>query len=346
MIADQIKGKDFYGLLAYHEKKVSEGKGYFLDSNIAYAKTVEMTQEFNLVRQLRPSLSTAVYHVSLNLPHGDQLDDTNFIALGWEYLQGMGFTDNQYIMYRHVDQEHSHIHIIANRVMFSGELVSDSKDYKRSKTLVGELERKYGLTILPERKKSKVANLTKSEIEKTFRTGEAPLKYQLQQKIKKSLSLASNIESLIQELKSKGISPKFNISKSTGRVSGVSFEFQGVIYKGSTLGRNFSWNNIIKHIDYEQDRDCKVILEANGTERRDEGIDNENGGTTAFDPGTTGRTKTRTGKIGKKPGYHLGKTQADGLMEDYLNNSDWNGFKLELRAGKKGKKRRRRGPSL
>lgn len=146
MIAKQIKGKDFYGVLAYNEKKVGQGMGYVLDTNITYGKTVDMTQEFNIVRQLRPRLGKAVYHVSLSLPYEDTLSDKQFTSLGMDYLKGMGFDDNQYIIYGHRDQEHEHIHIIANRVKFSGELVRDSKDYERSERLVRKLELNYSLS--------------------------------------------------------------------------------------------------------------------------------------------------------------------------------------------------------
>ena len=107
--------------------------GYVLDANITYGKTVDMTQEFNIVRQLQPRLGKAVYHVSLSLPYEDTLCDKQFTSLGMDYLKSMGFDDNQYIMYRHQDQEHEHI--IANRVKFSGELVSDTKTKNMSISL-------------------------------------------------------------------------------------------------------------------------------------------------------------------------------------------------------------------
>ena len=68
MIGKIVIGKDFYGVLAYNEKKVREGFGYVIDSNIEHSTPVKMTQEFNLIRELCPSLGKAVLHVSLNLP--------------------------------------------------------------------------------------------------------------------------------------------------------------------------------------------------------------------------------------------------------------------------------------
>ena len=346
MIAKQIKGKDFYGVLAYNEKKVEEGHGYILDANIAHGKTISMTKEFNLVRQLRPRLGKAVYHVSLNLPHNDNLTDKEFTSLGYDYLQGMGFDDNQYIMYRHIDQDHQHIHIIANRVQFSGDVVSDSKDYERSEVLVRKLEKKYDLSQLPEVELVEKATLTHKEIEKAIRTGQPPMKLILQQKMDKALSKSNNTSQFIKELKENGISPKFNISKSTGRVSGISFKYQDVIYKGSTLGRRYSWNNIIKHIDYEQDRDRSIILENDIPKRGAKGVGVESGGSTNGGSGEAGRASGRTGKTDPKPKCHLEKTQTIGLIEDNEDGVDWTPFKLELEDNSRSKKKKRKGKKL
>ena len=347
MIADQIKGKDFYGLLAYHEKKAGEGKGYFLDANIVYGKTVSMTNEFNLVRQLRPGLGKAVYHVSLNLPHEDNLTDKEFISLGWDYLKGMGFYDNQYIIYRHIDQEHQHIHIIANRVKYSGDLVSDSKDYERSEHLIRKLEKKYGLTKLADvALGKKKASPTKKELEKSIRTGKPPIKLLLQNKIDEALSKSIDISGFIIALKQKNIAPKFNASKTTGRVTGISFKYQDVIYKGSTLGRKYSWNNIIKHIDYEQDRDRSVILQNDMPKRGTEGVGAESNSTAIGDLGATGSTKEGTGETDKKPEYHLGKAQRDGLNHDYDDGIEWTPFKLELEDKDRKKRKKRKGRKL
>ena len=102
MIGKITIGKDFYGVLAYNEKKVEEGVGYVIDSNIGQSTAVNMTQEFNLVRQLRPGLGNAVFHVSLNLPYSDRLNDKEFASLGCDYLMKMGcYIDLNYIFSIH-----------------------------------------------------------------------------------------------------------------------------------------------------------------------------------------------------------------------------------------------------
>jgi len=337
MIAKQIKGKDFYGLLAYNQKKVEMGQAVVLDANIDLDTTVEMTKEFNLVRQLRPRLGKAVYHVSLNLPPDEKMSDKGFVSMGLDYLQGMGFDDNQYIMYRHNDQSHQHIHIVANRVKLSGALVSDSKDYERSERLVRKLEKKYGLSELPDTTLERRAALTQKEIEKSLRTGNAPIKSILQQQLRKALKRSNNTAEFIHQSRSRDIRPKFNISKTTGRVSGISFKYEGIIYKGSSLGRKYSWNNIIKQIDYEQIRDRTVILENNHAEQGNKGVVAPDSGPSRNVSGETKDAEGGTIQISEKPKYDLGGTQKDGLDDEPFTP-----FKMELEDFDRWKRRKKR----
>jgi len=135
------------------------------------------------------------------LPYSDKLTDDEFGNLARDYLEGMGFDDNQYIVYKHADQDHSHIHIVANRVKFSGDIVSDSQDYKRSEVLVRQLEKKFKLTQLIQKEESNV--LTKGEIEKCIRTGEIPERLKLQNIITEILKQNLHINDFLEKLNKK-----------------------------------------------------------------------------------------------------------------------------------------------
>jgi hypothetical protein len=344
MIGKITIGKDFYGVLVYNEKKVKEGVGYVIDSNIEHSTAVNMTQEFNLIRQLRPGLGNAVLHVSLNLPYSDQLDDKEFASLGCDYLMKMGFDSNQFIMYRHTDTEHEHIHIVANRVRYSGRITNDSNIKRRSREVLNDLERNYGLTQISAKAGAK-KSLDHKEIEKTLRTGDLPIKLILQDKIGLAIEKASNTSEFILILESNGISPRFNISKTTGRVSGISFNYQGIVYKGSTLGKKYSWNSIVKQIDYGQDRDRSVILSTNGKERGTDKIGEGNdNGTVKVEP-RNNRTAKGTENSAQQSKSYVGEIKGNGVVEPLLDETEWNPFKLELKDDinkKKSKRKKKR----
>ena len=301
MIAKQNKGKDFYFVLVYNQNKVDKGEAIVLDSNISSESVVNQTKEFNIVRQQKPNLSKAVYHVSLNLPYEDsnKLSDEKFSNLARDYLEGMGFDENQYIVYKHFDQDHSHIHIVANRVKFSGEVVSDSQDYKRSETLIRKLEKKYNLTELVHKEESNV--LSKGEIEKCLRTGESPDRLVLQSIINELLKQHLTMNEFFEKLKGKKIGVKLNKS-STGTVSGISFKYNEITYKGSKVHRNLSYNNIIQKLKPNEQERIKNPISANTAE--------------------IGKTGEKTGRIirptqelspnySRKPENYLGESEAN-----------------------------------
>jgi type II secretory pathway component PulJ len=61
----------------------------------------------------------------------------------------MGFDDNQYLLIKHQDTSHKHVHLVTNRVKINGECVSQRFDYRRSEELVRQLEQRYSLEPTP-----------------------------------------------------------------------------------------------------------------------------------------------------------------------------------------------------
>ena len=301
MVGKQKKGVDFYGVLKYNQNKVDKGVAVILDTNLTSESVVKQTKEFNIVRQQKPNLSKAVYHVSLNLPYEDskKLSDEKFANLARDYLEGMGFDENQYIIYKHFDQDHSHIHIVANRVNFSGNVVSDSHDYKRSETLIRKLEQKYNLTELVRKEESNV--LSKGEIEKCLRTGESPDRLVLQSIINELLNQHLTILEFFQKLKGKEIEVKLNKS-STGLVSGISFKYKDVTYKGSKIHRSLSYNSIIKKVKPNEQERINNPISTNTTEI---------GKTREETRRTFSPTEEFSRNYSRKPENHLGENKAN-----------------------------------
>lgn len=242
MIAKMVKGKGFRGTLEYD---LRQSKGYMLDSNMAGSTTRELAREFGQVRALRPNLSRAVCHVSLALAPGESLSDAQWKEVAQKYLEHMGFTENQFIATRHTDAAHQHIHLLINRVTLSGEVVSDSHDYKRQESLMRRLEREYGLSQVKPSREAERKALAKGEIEHALRTEQPSVRMRLQELVDIALRQARTLTDFITALDGQGVSIKLN-QASTGRISGISFALDGVAMKGSDLGRGYTWNALQK----------------------------------------------------------------------------------------------------
>ena len=178
MIAKMVKGRGFRGALEYD---LTKEKGRVIDSNMAGKNPRELAAEFGEIRKLRPNLGKAVMHVSLSAAPGEKLTDEQWREVGQRYLRGMGFKDNQFVITRHTDTEHEHIHILANRITHAGAVVSDAHDYRRQETLMREIERDFGLQRVAPSLEAERRAPTKGEIEAQVRTGQPSTRQQLQQ---------------------------------------------------------------------------------------------------------------------------------------------------------------------
>lgn len=322
MIAKLTKGRGFRGVLEY---SLRESKGFLLDTNMGGSTPRALAREFGQIRGLRPELTRPVHHVSIALPPGERLSAEQWQAVGCFYLEGMGFTNNQYVMTRHTDADHEHIHILVNRITLDGKLVSDSKDYQRQEQIMRQLEKEYGLTQVTPSKDSVRRSHTKGEMECALRTGKPSAKMVLQKMVDTALKDAPALAEFSARLEASGVRVLPN-QASTGRISGVSFQYDGITMKGGDLGRGYTWAGLQKRGLYEQ-------IRQNG---RDEGRGDTQAGSSHAGsagnraPADTARPApggagprvgtTLAGSVQPEQQHHAGYMQAAGGMPDHTHD--------------------------
>lgn len=264
MTGNQIKGKGFRGALRYNLEKVEKGVAEILDHSFASTTERIIMKEIQMVKVLRPNLQRYFYHTSINFPPAEDLSNEKMKQIGLDYLEANGFTQHQFIMFRHYDADHPHLHILVNRIAYDGTVVSDSNDFSRSEKVLRELEKKYKLTQVMPSKEAKVRAITKDELEMMKRTNAPSHKMKLQSIIRKILQDKPGLtaEEFIKALRNNRINVLFN-QASTGYVSGISYGYDGMIIKGSKLGNDFKWSSIKNKIDYDLERDRAVIQQMN-----------------------------------------------------------------------------------
>jgi hypothetical protein len=152
MIALQKIGKSFMGALKYNWNKLAYPdlniRAVLLSTNFTSLDLGFIRQEVDLIKSLRPSLGRYVYHTSLNFSKEDVLDNKTMLAIAEDYLSLSGYTNNQYFIFRHLDADHPHLHLLVNRITFDGEVVSDSNNYKKSEAILRKLEQQYNLVTV------------------------------------------------------------------------------------------------------------------------------------------------------------------------------------------------------
>jgi len=94
-------------------------------------------------------------HITLNLPLGEHLDDKTFQAISREYMEQMGYGEQPYVMVRHTDTGHEHVHIITTNVDDDGKVLGIFNSYRRNVATQRYLEKKFGLSPSPRTKQQR-----------------------------------------------------------------------------------------------------------------------------------------------------------------------------------------------
>jgi len=116
MTGNQIKGKGFRGALRYNLEKVNKGLAEVLDHSFVEVSEKMILKEIAIVKVLRPNLQKFFYHTSINFPPAENLSNEVMKQIAHDYLEQNGFTQHQFILFRHYDADHPHLHILVNRI--------------------------------------------------------------------------------------------------------------------------------------------------------------------------------------------------------------------------------------
>ncbi|ELX5314407.1 relaxase/mobilization nuclease domain-containing protein, partial [Salmonella enterica] len=236
----------------------------FICSNMAsdYNNVSDLTDEFKAVSSFRQDIKKPVFHAFLSLPKNEHLTDEQWQEIAKDYLKEMNINieKHQYICVRHNDTDQDHIHIVANRVGLDGSVWLGQHSAFNTIAACERLEVKHGLTITQGLKgqKSEVSAPTKNEIEMALRTGEKPARLVLQASLQAAMTGKPDLETFVERLQAVGIEPRFNVA-STGNVAGVSFSVNDIAFKGSQLGKKYSWNTIKGKVKYDKNRDDELV---------------------------------------------------------------------------------------
>jgi hypothetical protein len=149
MIAPIVKGGDFKGVLEYHFQKIEEGEASVIRSSFISDEFGYVLNEFeNGIELSNVGATDPVWHVSLNLPHGEKLSEEIFREISEDYLQGMGYGNSNHMTFLHEDKDHQHVHIVSSKIDLAGNRINQHKDWNRSADLLRKLEVKYDLQVL------------------------------------------------------------------------------------------------------------------------------------------------------------------------------------------------------
>ena len=238
MMGDLKKRASFAKLVNYvnnpKKARLIDSKDVRLDDNAAIARSMQGQADDKPGRRLK----NPVYHISLDFAHEDtpKLTDDLMVEIAREYMRRMGITNTQYIVCRHTDREHQHLHIVANRVDNDGNTISDSNDNVRNVKVCKALTREYGLHF----------SKGKMNVKRDRLRGKDKVKYQIYDAIKAALPCCNCWSDLCDKLAKQGIGVNFKYNRNEGKILGVSFTKDEISFSGSRIDRSMSFYKLDK----------------------------------------------------------------------------------------------------
>ena len=237
MIGKIKKGSGFKGCVNYvlgkEQAAVLHAEGVLVESK------QDIIRSFCMQTEMNPGLKKPVGHIALSYSVVDapKLTDEKMVQLAQEYMREMKITDTQYIIVRHQDREHPHVHIVFNRIDNNGKTISDSNDMYRNEQVCKKLKEKHGLYFAKGKEQVKQHRL--KEPDKT--------KYEIYTAVKNEIGKLRNWQQLKEQLTEKGIGIQFKYKGQTDEIQGVSFSKGEYTFKGSEIDRSFSYSKLDKY---------------------------------------------------------------------------------------------------
>ena len=234
MIAKIVQGRGFKGAVNY---VLDKDHARLLHAEGVRLKDKEsIIHSFIVQHKLNPNISKPVAHISLDFSVQDKsrLTDRFMVDVAQEYMKKMGYKDTQYIIARHHDTDHPHIHIVINRIDNNGKRISDQNEKLRNVKICMELTKENGLYIASGKENVKEHRL--KEPDKT--------KYEIYHALQSTISDCRGWQELKTELLKSGITTEFRNNGGTDKIQGIRFGKNGYEFNGSKIDRTCSYSKI------------------------------------------------------------------------------------------------------
>ncbi|WP_293772782.1 relaxase/mobilization nuclease domain-containing protein [uncultured Pantoea sp.] len=276
------RGKNFRGVISYALAPAPHHMTtpMVIGGNLVGITIDELTAEFAKTQKLREDVTKPVWHNSLRLPVGESLTNQQWRSIADDYMKRMGFYDTHLRCYvLHNDEAGQHIHIIASRinVLVDGQLYLGKNENLVSTRIIQDLERDHQLTRTKGPSPSstpKVRTTGRNEEMMEARTGNKAPKKIIQETIQAVLSFYGTItiDDFVYELSKLKITAKASIA-ATGKMNGFSFEYAGIAFKASQLGKAYSWSSLSQKVTLTPAVEPQVIDDTELPENESEAME-------------------------------------------------------------------------
>ena len=264
MVIRLTTGAHIGGALRYNEQKVVQQQAYVLGAtgfandelaakNRQYTTSVLECQSRKNLNVRKPTL-----HYSLSLHPSEQVSDEKFKTIAHRFMQEMGYTNQPYIVYRHHDTAHPHVHIVTTCVDEAGTKLNDSFIKRRTNAVRQKLEVQFNLIKAQGRGKV-VATVQQIDPIQVPNPGELQKKEQLETILRQTFDRGNftSIDEFTSLLKKQQVRAILHQSNVAGKaMRGISYQLTDAVgkpvtprIKASEIGGWVTWNSVEKQAE-------------------------------------------------------------------------------------------------
>lgn len=174
MVARINTSKSILKALNYNEQKVQQGKAEILAES-GFANDVEKLtfydklNHFERYTSLNERATTNTMHVSLNFDPSENLSNEKMIDIAAAYMEKIGFANQPYLVYRHYDSGHPHLHIVSTNIRKDGKRISmHNLGRNESEKARKQIEKEFGLVKAEDKKNADVMKLQPANAKKVI----------------------------------------------------------------------------------------------------------------------------------------------------------------------------------
>ena len=225
-------GHSILRLLNYNENKIKEGAAVFLGAQNYPIESARLTfqQKLNRLKNqaaLNENVTRNSMHISLNFDPSEKLSDDRLQEIADVYMDKIGLADLPYLVYRHFDAGHPHIHVVSVKVRANGRRVETQNMGKnQSEKARLEIEKIYGLVPARNDGKSKSLRLPAVNAER--------VQYGRSQT---AMAIGNVLQTVLYQYKYaslpelNAVLKQFNISADRGSEDSRIFQHRGLVYR-------------------------------------------------------------------------------------------------------------------
>ncbi|MDP2760245.1 MAG: relaxase/mobilization nuclease domain-containing protein, partial [Sideroxyarcus sp.] len=212
----------------------------------------EIAHTMKVATRTRPDIQHPAAHLSLSLPPSViPKSREEWQQIVQVLLDEIGLDDAfPYVCARHSNTSHDHVHLVFSRVSVDGRVHDQANLGLRLQAAEAVIEDRFGLQLFDRGAMS--LNVTKNEIEMGIRTGKLPPRVEIRKALEEALTDKPTVEQLVERLALAGVNSRINQSATTGKISGFSFEYEGIPFAASKIGKEYGWQHLQERITYEQ----------------------------------------------------------------------------------------------